>query len=67
MLNETPHIKQRVDQVPLDRAVLCTNCETISVTCNYCPACGSVAVLNLAQILNRERVGDQQKGEHTNG
>lgn len=39
---------------PLQRAVLCVNCENVSnVHSDYCPACGSPSLLNLAVALDR--------------
>lgn len=42
-------------QIPFGKAVLCQDCEIVSNTPhNYCPACGSMALLQLARVLNRE-------------
>jgi len=35
------------------KAVLCCQCGQVSETAQNCPYCGSVAVLNLARILDR--------------
>lgn len=45
-----------VETVPLQQAVLCQDCETISrrTVTRQCAVCGSQATLDLAKILNRE-------------
>jgi hypothetical protein len=41
--------------VPLSRAVLCQDCNTITAATNgHCPVCGGHAVVNVGRILNRE-------------
>lgn len=40
-------------QVPLAKAVLCGDCQTVSDGNQCCPACGSQSLLNLARVLNR--------------
>ena len=44
---------KQLDLVPLCAAVLCTNCELISVQedAGRCVACGSLAVLLLSRVL----------------
>jgi len=38
--------------VPLDKAVLCANCELISEGLNgHCASCGSESLLNLSRVL----------------
>lgn len=40
--------------IPLDKAVLCANCNCVSDSPGPCLGCESVAVMSLARILNRE-------------
>lgn len=40
--------------LPLRLAMLCEDCNEISVTADRCPICESRALLSLAKILNRE-------------
>lgn len=42
--------------IPLSKAVLCANCDCISDSTGACQSCDSVAVLSLANVLNREQV-----------
>lgn len=43
-----------LQRMPLARAVLCQDCETVSNTAsNACPGCSSQALLQLARVLNR--------------
>ena len=39
--------------VPLRQASLCLDCEMITVAPTSCPACGSVALLNVSRALSR--------------
>ncbi len=40
--------------IPLQKAVLCANCEVISDSKNgHCIVCGSPSLLSLAQVLDR--------------
>jgi hypothetical protein len=39
--------------IPLNHAVLCLDCNSISDANRECPACSSRALLNLSVILNR--------------
>jgi hypothetical protein len=39
--------------IPLNRTVLCLDCNSISDANRECPACSSRALLNLSVILNR--------------
>jgi|ERR1700729_1910851 len=41
--------------VPLQQASLCVDCETITAAHTNCLACGSKALLNIAQVLNNRR------------
>ena len=51
MLTESG-IKRRVTTVPLQSAVLCMDCETISNSPHdECPACGSRSLWNLSRIM----------------
>jgi hypothetical protein len=50
-----PEPAPQIDAVPLDRAVLCGQCESITKLGNdHCPVCGSIALLNVGRILNRK-------------
>ena len=40
--------------VPLTRAYLCQDCNSIGNCSGHCPACGSQALMGLAGVLNRE-------------
>ena len=39
--------------IPLDHAVLCLDCNSISDANRECPACSSRALMNLSVVLNR--------------
>ncbi|MGA7244185.1 MAG: hypothetical protein WBX19_13430 [Terracidiphilus sp.] len=39
--------------IPLDHAVLCLDCNSVSDTNRECPACSSKALMNLSAVLNR--------------
>ena len=39
--------------IPLDHAVLCLDCNSVSDANRECPACGSRALMNLSVVLNR--------------
>lgn len=39
--------------IPLDHAVLCLDCNSVSDANRECPACCSKALMNLSVILNR--------------
>jgi hypothetical protein len=39
--------------IPLDHAVLCLDCSSVSDANRECPACSSRALLNLSVVLNR--------------
>jgi hypothetical protein len=40
--------------LPLKKAVLCLDCNSISDANQECPACGSGALMNLSIVLNPE-------------
>ncbi|MGO9433055.1 MAG: hypothetical protein ACLP00_02040 [Terracidiphilus sp.] len=40
--------------LPLKRAVLCLDCNSVSDANQECPACCSGALMNLSAVLNRE-------------
>jgi RNA polymerase subunit RPABC4/transcription elongation factor Spt4 len=40
--------------LPLKKAVLCLDCDSISDANQECPACGSGALMNLSIVLNPE-------------
>lgn len=46
---------ENLDLVPLKKAGLCLDCDTITATHTTCLACGSRAVLNIARVLSRSR------------
>lgn len=39
--------------IPLDHAVLCLDCDSVSDANRECPACSSRALMNLSVVLNR--------------
>jgi hypothetical protein len=39
--------------IPLDHAVLCLDCNSVSDANRECPACSSRALMNLSVVLNR--------------
>jgi RNA polymerase subunit RPABC4/transcription elongation factor Spt4 len=39
--------------IPLDHAVLCLDCSSVSNANRECPACSSRALMNLSVVLNR--------------
>lgn len=39
--------------IPLDHAVLCLDCNSVSNANRECPACSSRALMNLSVVLNR--------------
>ena len=49
--------------VPLRLANLCIDCETITAAQTTCLACGSKALLNIAQVLNNRRVSGLGHGD----
>lgn len=40
--------------IPLARAYLCANCDTVGDRASACPACGSTAVYSLVKMLNHD-------------
>ena len=52
---EEPIKIERVDSVPLDRAVLCMDCSFITAATNgHCPVCGNHALVRVQSLLDRE-------------
>jgi hypothetical protein len=49
--------------VPLRQASLCLDCETITTADTNCHACGSRALLNVSQVLDRELPSDLASSE----
>lgn len=47
-------MRAKPEHFPLSAAFLCTDCDCIGSTPEHCAGCGSVAILKLAPILNRE-------------
>ncbi len=43
-----------MQQIPLASAYLCQDCNCIGNSAKQCPACASVALMNLAGVLNRQ-------------
>jgi len=39
--------------IPLDHAVLCLDCDSVSDAKRECPACSSRALMSLSVVLNR--------------
>ena len=48
--------KMKNATIPLNHAVLCLDCNSISDANRECPACSSRALMNLSTILNRPAV-----------
>ena len=49
-----------IPSLPVSCAVLCVDCERITVSYNdACPVCGSRSLLNIAQILGGTLSGDR--------
>jgi hypothetical protein len=44
--------------IPLDRAVLCLDCDCVSDANRQCPACSSSALMNLSAVLDRREEFD---------
>lgn len=40
--------------IALKSAYICIDCEAVSASAVYCPACGSYVMLCLANVLDRE-------------
>jgi len=55
------------DLVPLRRASLCLDCETITAAHTNCLACGSQALLNIARALSHQRTPGFVSSETTRG
>jgi hypothetical protein len=57
--------------VPLRQASLCLDCETITTADTNCHACGSRALLNVSQVLDRQPPSDlacsERKAAHQRG
>jgi hypothetical protein len=49
--------------IPLNHAVLCLDCNSISDANRECPACTSHALMNLSAVLNR-RVASLPASQH---
>lgn len=53
-----------VEIIPLARAVLCADCNQITMATNgHCLACGSHSIMNLGKVLDRKENIDQQDGQ----
>ena len=44
------------EHIPLERAYLCQDCESVVNNSKKCPACASTVLMGLASVLNREHV-----------
>jgi hypothetical protein len=44
----------KMEHIPLKSAYLCQDCNCIGNCSTQCPACASVVLLGLANVLNRE-------------
>jgi hypothetical protein len=51
-MDKTKSLSDR-SAIPLDRAVLCLDCNCVSDANRQCPACSSSALMNLSVVLNR--------------
>jgi hypothetical protein len=45
--------------IPLDRATLCVDCETVSCSRSECPVCGSNSMFSLSHILGGSLVSEE--------
>jgi hypothetical protein len=54
---------ENLDLVPLQKAGLCLDCDTITAAHTTCLACGSRAVLNIARVLSRSRTSGVSRTE----
>jgi len=45
--------KMKSSMIPLNHAVLCLDCNSVSDANRECPACSSQALMNLSVVLNR--------------
>jgi hypothetical protein len=45
--------------IPLDRATLCVDCETVSSSRSECPVCGSDSMVSLSHILGGSLVAEE--------
>ena len=51
-----------VDVIPLQNAVLCVDCESVSNSrCAVCPTCGSRSIFNLFRMLGGTLFGQEAK------
>jgi hypothetical protein len=48
----------KLNPVPLRQASLCMDCEMITAAHTRCSVCGSVALLNVAKVLNGDEYAD---------
>jgi hypothetical protein len=61
-----PHPWEPVSSIPLAEAVLCENCHCVARAKNgHCPVCESVAIVNLAALLERRIVPDEPLADAT--
>ena len=51
---------ETIDAVPLNRAVLCADCDCITASTGNCLMCGSTALINLAKVINRSEKESKQ-------
>src|SRR5689334_7367906 len=53
---EERKLKTENEHIPLERAYLCQDCESVGNNSKKCPACASTVLMGLASVLNREHV-----------
>jgi hypothetical protein len=49
-----------LQHIPLTKAYLCQDCNSIGNCAQHCPACASEALMGLAGVLNRDTEGAAQ-------
>jgi hypothetical protein len=42
-----------IDLIPFDRAVVCENCQQVSISASTCVGCGSIAIVLLSTITTK--------------
>lgn len=47
---------EAVQHFPLQRAVICIDCESVTNAMHDCPACGGTSLLSLSRVLNRTEI-----------
>lgn len=49
-----PIFDSKIDHFPLNRAYLCSDCETVTNSPNQCPSCTSENLYPIIKFLNRK-------------